>query len=351
MVVEVPKSTPSNKEVYLSGNFEGWSGGRAQFRLKEIDGKHFISIPRQAKDLQYKFTLGSWDFVERDDKGNNIENRHYAFEKDNDTIYAKVLSWANPEDKPTINSSASENVMVLDDAMEMPQLNLKRRIWVYLPPDYKTSKKSYPVLYMHDGQNIFDVATSYAGEWEVDETLNRLQKENGLELIVIGIDNGDENRMNEYSPWENPAVLNPQGDAYLKFIVETLKPKVDSTFRTKTDKSNTAIMGSSMGGLISHYAGLNYSDTFGRIGVFSPSFWISEKGFENAKKKSSSAHNKMYFLMGSREGSDMIDNMERMKNVMLSNGFESDNQNYDIVEGGTHSENFWRMEFPKAISW
>ena len=350
-VVEVPENTPNDKDVFLSGNFEGWSGGREQFKLDELGSKRVITIPAHNKHIQYKFTLGSWDYVERDEKGNNIENRQYTFSKANDTVYVKVISWAEPGVNPTMNSTASENVHILDKALKMPQLNRERRVLVYTPPNYETSNKSYPVLYIHDGQNVFDVATSYAGEWEVDEILNKLQAMNGLELIVVGIDNDDEHRMNEYAPWENPRIGSPEGDAYLDFIVNTLKPKIDSTYRTKTDKANTAIMGASMGGLISHYAGLRHPDVFGKVGVFSPSFWISEKGFEYAQSRSNIQDSKMFFLVGSKEGDNMIEDMDRMIEVMKNNGFNATNITSKLVEGGTHSEGLWRGVFPEAISW
>ncbi|WP_353779711.1 alpha/beta hydrolase-fold protein [Winogradskyella sp. 3972H.M.0a.05] len=350
-IVEVPNDTPTDKDVYISGNFEGWSGGREQFKLDKEDDRHTITIPAHQKDIQYKFTLGSWDYVERDAKGSNIENRFYTFNKANDVVEIKVISWAEPDVNPTANSTASKNVTVLDNAMKIPQLDRERRIWIYTPPNYENSEESYPVLYIHDGQNVFDVATSYAGEWEVDEVLDKLQTLNGLELIVVGIDNGDEHRMNEYAPWDNPRIENPEGDAYLDFIVNTLKPRIDSTYRTKTDKANTGIMGSSMGGLISHYAGLRHPDVFGKVGVFSPSFWISEKGFDYAKSRSALEDNKMFFLIGTKEGGDMVEDMERMVDVMKANGFKASNLKSNIVEGGTHSEGFWRSEFPEVICW
>ena len=350
-IVEAPESTPAEKDIYLSGNFEGWSGGREQFKLKKQDGTYTITIPAHQKDIQYKFTLGSWDYVERDEKGSNIEDRFYTFQKPNDTVHIKVTSWAEPGKNPTANSTALDNVKLFDEAMHMPQLNRDRRIWVYTPPNYENSENTYPVLYIHDGQNVFDAATSYAGEWEVDETLNWLQKANGLELIVVAIDNGDDHRMNEYAPWSNPRIEKPEGDAYLDFIANTLKPRIDSNYRTKTDKANTAIIGSSMGGLISHHAGLKYSDVFGKVGVFSPSFWISEDAYEFAKTNSKLYDNKMYFLIGSKEGGNMVEDMNRMVKVMKTNGFNPSNLKSKTVEGGTHSEGFWRSEFPEAICW
>ena len=119
-------------------------------------------------------------------------------------------------------STASKNVSVFE--IFSPELNAKKKIWVYLPKNYNGSDKKYPVIYMHDAQNLFDAKTSYVGEWEVDETLNKMN----AQLIVIGIEHGNEKRMDELTPYKNEKYGGGNGDNYLKFIVETLKPKVDS---------------------------------------------------------------------------------------------------------------------------
>ena len=350
-VVEVPENTPENKKVFISGNFEGWSGGNEQFKLEPISGKHSITIRNHTNIIQYKFTLGSWEFVERNKDNIDIENRQYAFKKRHDTVYVKVETWA----KIGSNSKAStstKNVSILNDSLFIPQLNRYRTIRAYLPPQYQTSNKTYPVIYMQDGQNVFDLATSFAGEWQVDETLNRLYYDKGFEAIVIAIDNGGDHRMNEYSPYANKEVVKkPEGDAYLDFIVNTLKPYVDKTLRTKTDKEHTAIIGSSMGGLISHYAGIQYPEVFGKIGVFSSSFWISEKAFKLAKSKSKALNNMVYFVVGENEGGGMDKDTKRMAKLMIDNGFNPSNIESKIVKNGTHSEGFWRDQFKEAIQW
>jgi hypothetical protein len=118
------------------------------------------------EDLQA--SRGSWQTVEGNESGGFLPNRNFTFGSA-DTLWIAILSW---EDLGGTGSTAAENVIIMDEAFYMPQLNRHRRIWLYLPPDYETSGKDYPVLYMHDGQNLFDHYTSFAGEWEVDETLN-----------------------------------------------------------------------------------------------------------------------------------------------------------------------------------
>lgn len=349
IVEEVPEHTPENTAIFISGNFEGWTGGQKQYHLEKQDNIYVITLPKFSFDLQFKFTQGSWESVECDNEGFGIDNRLYAFNKANDTLKVKILGWGNFFDNENV-STAANNITVLSEDFEMQELYTARRIWMYLPPDYDTSNKSYPVLYMHDGQNLFDTKTAYSGEWEIDETLNRLFKENKLELIVVGIDNGGEKRMDEYSPWKHQEYGGGEGDDYLKFIVNTLKPYIDSTYRTLSDKYQTGIMGSSMGGLISFYAGLKYPDTFAKIGVFSPSFWFASESYEYATMHSK-IDSKMYFLVGEDEGGNMVYDTEKMVQVMESNGFQKDHIYKKIVPKAQHNEHFWSTQFEQAVLW
>ena len=122
-------------------------------------------------------------------------------------------------------STAATNVSIIQKEFVIPQLNTKPyKVWVYLPPNYQTSTKKYPVIYMHDGQNLFDDKTSFIGEWNVDETLNELYKNTGKGFIVVGIENGGEERINEYTPWPHEEYGGGKGSIYIDFIVNTLKP-------------------------------------------------------------------------------------------------------------------------------
>src|SRR5215217_1626799 len=136
--------------------------------------------------------------------------------------------------------------------VQSPELENVRDLIAYLPPSYGDGERRYPVLYMHDGQNLFDQATSFGDEWRVDETMEELAGE-GLEAIVIGVPNMGEERCEEYSPFVDAQAGGGCGDDYLEFLVRTVKPLVDRSFRTLPDRENTGIAGSSMGGLISLY--------------------------------------------------------------------------------------------------
>jgi len=349
VIEELPENTLQNGNVFISGDFEGWSGGQAAYQLTEKNRKFFITIPKQNESIQFKFTQGSWDSVEANSNGEQMQNRTYKFVNQLDTVHILIANWNTITKKKT---TAAKNVSILSEAFEMPQLqNRTRRIWVYLPPDYETSKRKYPVLYMHDGQNLFDDLTSFSGEWQVDETLNALYDEKNLAFIVIGIDNGGEKRLDEYSPWKNEKYGGGEGDSYLEFIAETLKPFVDLNFRTLTDAKNTGLIGSSLGGLISHYGALKHPDIFGKIGVFSPAFWFSNSSFDFAKSQSNLKASKLFFLVGDEEGEDIISDMEKMIEIMTQNGFQTKNQILKIIPGGKHNEQLWATNFKEAIAW
>lgn len=250
---------------------------------------------------------------------------------------------------PTIGTTkqrtASKQVSTF--TIEAPQLQTTKKIWVYLPKNYITSKKKFSVIYMHDAQNLFDAATSYSGEWNVDEKLDSLE----APVIVIGIEHGNDKRIDELTPFKNEKYGGGKADRYLEFIVKTLKPHIDKTFRTKTKKKNTSIIGSSLGGLTSYYAVLKYPEIFGKAGVFSPSFWFT-KDIYDLTEKSKKIKSKIYFLCGDNESEDMVSDLYKIEYLLNSNRCSCLNLNEKkIVKGGQHNEKLWRDGFVKAILW
>lgn len=248
-------------------------------------------------------------------------------------------------------STATENVLIFDTKFEIPQLKRERQISVYLPPNYEVLNKRYPVLYLLDGQNVFDASRSYVGEWEVDETLNRIYEETGFGLIVVAIDHGGDQRLNEYSAWDNEKYGKGEGEDFLKFVTQTLKPRIDDAFRTKPDVQSTAIMGSSLGGLFAHYAAFEAPEVFGKIGVFSPSFWYADSVYGFTKEKANLSNSRLFFLIGDKEGEEHVEDMTKMVQLMKSSGFSKQNVAEKIVPNGTHSETLWKAEFEGAIKW
>jgi predicted alpha/beta superfamily hydrolase len=245
-------------------------------------------------------------------------------------------------------STASENVKILDTAFHMTKLDRDRRIWIYLPPGYKAGIKRYPVLYMHDGQNVFDEASSDFGEWGVDEILDSLSVIKKSSAIVIGIDNG-ERRMNEYNPYFLEKAGEGEGDGYLDFVMKDLKPFIDKRYRTLPDKENTIIAGSSMGGLISYYAAIKYPSVFGRAGVFSPAFHTAPAIHLLTDSLAHRTGGMFFFYMGEPEGEEM---MGEMNKVIAELGRSSSAFIYTVTDpDGMHNETAWRKWFAEFFLW
>lgn len=243
------------------------------------------------------------------------------------------------------DSTASEQVTTF--SIEAPQLGGARKIWVYLPKSYSEGNRRYPVIYMHDAQNLFDAKTSFAGEWEVDETLDRLR----ADVIVIGIEDGGEKRLEELTPYPNAKYGGGKADAYLDFIVNSLKPHVDRAYRTKPKRKQTAIWGSSLGGLVSFYAILKYPDIFGKAGVFSPSFWFSDAVYDRASEEKK-IRAKIVFLCGDAESDDMVADLEKMEKLLDEKRCYCENLTKKIiVKDGKHNEKLWRDGFEASFLW
>ncbi len=247
-------------------------------------------------------------------------------------------------------STATAGVSVLTPPLLISGLNRERTVRLYLPPGYATSTKRYPVLYMHDGQNLFDAATSYAGEWGVDETLDELAKTTGLELIVVGIDNGGGKRMTELNAWDHPSFGKAEGAQYMDFIVQVVKPKIDATYRTLPGREATGIMGSSMGGLISHYAILQYPQVFSKAGIFSPAYWTGLAVFDMTAKQPPAADARLALYMGGGEG-DAVPNYQRMLAQLKAQGHPASATWSKLTPAAQHNEAAWRAEFGAAVQW
>ncbi len=352
IINSLPDYTPADDLIYLAGDLNGWDPGNPDFALaKNNEDKWEIVLPQEPNGtiIQFKFTLGDWGTVEKGAQGEEISNREFVY-GNGDTVYVDILNWA--DNGGGGNSTAAENVSIMDEKFHMPQFNRDRRIWVYLPPDYNISTKHYPVLYMHDGQNLFDTYTSFAGEWEVDETLNELYDEGYQVPIVVGIDNGGSERIDEYTPWVNATYGGGQGELYIDFLINTLKPTIDEKYRTLSQRENTAIMGSSLGGLISHYGALSNQDVFGKSGIFSPSYWFSDSVWTFTSDAGKQENMKLYQLMGSEEGEgEAVDHMWQMDSLLTELGFGDDELFSIEIPNGEHNEALWRENFRDAYLW
>jgi len=288
-ITRVPASTPPADTLFVAGSFNNWNPHNAGYALtRNADGSYQITLPPTLGPVEYKFTRGSWDRAEVGADRQPLANRK-ADLRQTAEINHEILGWSTPGVAAIKKHTASPRVRVLSEAFRIPQLGCSRRVLVYLPADYgQNPKRRYPVLYMHDGQNVFDAATSFSGEWGVDETLDRLRAtgQDPAVGIVVAVDNDAQHRSDEYIPWRNADLKSGgQGGAYVDFLALTLKPYVDTHYRTRPDAAHTGVAGSSLGGLISVYAALKYPRVFGQVGAFSPAFWVcndSLKAFAQA---------------------------------------------------------------------
>ncbi len=352
-ITAVPPNTPLGDSIYIAGTFNNWNPGNAAFIVRtQPDGVRQITLNPPVGTVQFKFTRGSWATVEGNAQGGQLPNRVVPYNGQPRTEEVSILSWEDLAGNNPGTSTAAANVRILSDNFQMPQLSRSRRIWLYLPPDYNSSNKRYPVLYMHDGQNVFDARTSFSGEWRVDEALNSLFDNGDSGVIVVAIDNGGANRINEYSPWIHPQYGGGQGAAYLRFLVETLKPYIDANYRTRPEREHTGIMGSSMGGLISLYGAIEHQDVFGKAGVFSPSFWFSSQCFAHVSATGKRASMRIYLLAGQPEGNgSVVADLNVMYNTLRQAGFEESELFRITHPDGAHSEWYWAREFPAAYQW
>ncbi len=232
-----------------------------------------------------------------------------------------------------------------------PGLRNYRDVVAALPLSYQTDpERSYPVVYMQDGQNLFDPATSYAGDWRLSQTLAELSRE-GTEAIVVGIANGGKHRLDEYSPFQHPGRGGGAGDRYLAFVAETLKPLVDRSFRTRPERQQTFIAGSSMGGLISLYALYRYADVFGGAAALSPSLWFANRAIlRYVEEHADLAVGNLYLDIGLKEPESAIEDVRLLRDLIYRYGSMSDTEFYYVEDAaGRHNEATWGARVSQAL--
>jgi predicted alpha/beta superfamily hydrolase len=334
--------------IFIAGNFNDWNPHNTAYILSSAEQNNFSLYTKlQAGSYQYKCTRGNWKKTECREHGLEIENHSFEISGDT-TIEINIEAWKDDFADSAGKHTASRQVHIMDTAFFMPQLNRTRRIWIYLPEAYERTKKQYPVLYMQDGQNLFDDYTTGFGEWGVDECLDSLIAAGRQACIVVGIDNGPK-RLNEYNPFAFRDFGEGEGDTYINFISQTLKPFIDKKYRTSPSKENTIIAGSSMGGLISYYAMIKQPQVFGKAGIFSPAFWTAPDIKQVTDSLASKINGKLFFYIGAQEGDSFVKDMEQIEESI---GEKSAAMIYSVVdESGIHNEIAWRKWFPEFYCW
>ena len=264
-------------------------------------------------------------------------------------VYVRTIILLEPY--AAAKSKFLPKVHLISEEFEIPQLNKTRRIWALLPYDYEESGETYPVLYLQDAQNLFNEQAKY-GNWEIDKKLAVMSEYKIGKIIVIAIEHAEQDRIKEYNVGKTILGVG-QGKKYIRFITDTLKPFVDKTYRTKTEREHTGIGGSSMGGLVSIFSGLMYPEVYGKLMIFSPSLWVVPKMDFTNIDFSEPSDTKIYLYAGGDESATMIDHVKKFKKNMIQNEFVTSKMeiNLSINSLGKHNETYWSDEFPKAIEW
>lgn len=253
------------------------------------------------------------------------------------------------KDEAPSKAVATGTLRIIDNVAS-PQLGNSRKLRIYLPPGYDAHpQQRYPVLYMHDGQNLFDPKTAAFGTaWEIGATVDKLIATGTIEpLIVVGVDNTPD-RIVEYTPCCDKDNGGGKIDAYASFIVDTVKPWADANLRTLADREHTAIMGSSLGGIASVYIAQKYPQVFSKAGGVSSSFWWNDQMF---RKNVPPRQPVRFYLDAGTEG-DGIDFTTQMRDAMLAKGYVL-NQDllYYRAEGGSHNEKSWARRVDIPLTW
>ncbi|MEX2547906.1 MAG: alpha/beta hydrolase-fold protein [Chloroflexota bacterium] len=268
----------------------------------------------------------------------------------------RIPGWL-PYDQVHGKHSTVTGTVFVWPSLNSPELSRSREITVYVPPSLASGEdkgRRYSVIYFHDGQNVFDSKTSYVGEWHVDETLEKLAR-GGIEAIAVGIPNAADDRMDEYSPWRGRSgfgrrLVGGSGGAYLEWLVESVKPMVDRSFPTRTDREGTGTMGSSLGGLISLYAVAKYPHVFGFVGAMSPSLRWHDYKIEDLFVDWAPPRPRIHLDMGGREFKGLTTDARRMRDVLLASAWVM-GRDLQYVEDryGRHHEESWSRRLPDAL--
>jgi predicted alpha/beta superfamily hydrolase len=349
--LKLPSNSPNNASYFLSSEYNKWNSRDSAYIFKKIDGVYQMTFNYDSKYwLQYKITRGSDSSEESDVFGYGVSNRLLEVKKDT-TVNVNVIGWKDLIPKQHTYSSS---VHIISDSFPMKSLNRKRRVWIYLPPSYKNSNNKYPVIYMQDGDELFDKAATDDGkEWRVDEILDSLYRTKGTEVIIVGIAASDKNRGTEYSAYPLKNISHYDGKAYLSFLINELMPYVNHHYRTNTSASNTAISGCSMGGLISLYAILHYNNIFGSAALLSPAYWnVSSLDSlkQDMRKCSKKMKSNIFLYGGDNEGvSNRLEILAAFDTILSTN--PNNKVKFIITKGGRHMIPYWSEPFTEFVEW
>jgi len=345
---ELPADTPPHAEFFLSTNLEGWEPSRPELRF--LPGEGGLTLRRAypvGTLLGYKVTRGSAPSEEGDAWG---ERRLEVAAEGTQRL--DVRSWQDLSQggRPGSLGGNTERLSV-----HSPELGATFRVTVWLPPQYGETGERFSTLYLHDGQNVMDRATAFAGvSWEAGEAAARLAGE-GLPCLLVAVEVRAGQRANDYVPFPIPANGHASSAAeYQRFLADTLRPLIDARFQTLPDARHTAQAGSSFGGVASLSGGLERPGVWGTLGAFSPSLWVGDGGLFGWSGRHPAPDTRLYLDMGTREGSSLAEAAWLVQQTRLyaarMRGQVGEVQ-LEIGEGQAHDEAAWAARFPGFLRW
>jgi predicted alpha/beta superfamily hydrolase len=355
-VVAVPKETPGDQLIYLSGSapaLGSWDGAGVAMK-KGDDGKYHAAVDLMSGvEHAFKVTRGTWSTVERGAAGEETPN-HTVKADAPGTVEVSVATWVDGgktiPGRITLSGDIRQHKKFHSDT-----LGNDRTLVVYLPPGYDAAPdKKYPVLYMNDGQNLFDESTSFAGvEWKMDETAQALIADQKImPIIIVGIFNSEQ-RTPEFTPKEMGSQTAPgRADDYANFVVNDVKSFIDKTYRTQPDREHTTIGGSSMGGLVALYIAAKHHETFSQVALLTPWLRNNVKSFSDAMGADMSwtKGDRVYVDMGGAGGANypgdkpMDDARAFVKSLDTAGLKRGTDYEFKEVEKGEHNEAAWSKE-------
>ena len=352
MKFTIVSNEDDDRPVYITGNFNEWNPRDKNFELTKTEENTYvidIEDKKLPKLIEYKYSRGGWENVEIDRFGNITPNRKIlkSAKKTVDAVEKWRVNWA------PFKSEFFPIAEIISEKFFIPQLNRTRKIWALLPHDYRETEKTYPVLYLQDAQNLFNEGSPF-GNWEIDQKMSILTEYGRGDVIIIAIENGREDRIKEYVLDNESITQNAEGKKYIRFLADTLKPYVDSVYRTKPEREFTGIGGSSLGGLISIYSGFLYPEVYSKLMIFSPSLWINPENNYPQMNFKNPYDIKVYMYGGEKEGSEMTERIHLFESTM--EGWEDSHSlqftfKTSINPEGRHQEFYWSQEFPRAMEW
>ncbi|MDI9358423.1 MAG: alpha/beta hydrolase-fold protein [Phycisphaerales bacterium] len=334
--------TPIQAPVFVAGNFNNWAVKDDAFEMHPFGGGRKVLTLKNMTPGNYEFTFSRGAHTNRETtiEGATIEP-HEVVLHDDTTVYYTIDGWLDCFDRPY---TAVAQVTLLDSAFYAPELNNKRKIWVYVPSNYNESETRYPVLYMPEGQNLFNERTAVHHEWGIDKFLDSIERKTNQGIIVVGIEafpnlvNREEDNFNQNFP-------------YLNFVVHTLKGHIDSTLRTLTDRQHTFIAGSDRSSVVALMGLEEYPEIFSVAGLFSPDFTkVSNNLLQHIANNNFKNEQYVFIATGARESNTALLAQNQVIEALQK---KHTNLNIRKVEfpNGMHGEHSWGKQFPSFYEW